>query len=271
MTPEEHQRLQDAANRLTAYLNDAPGRVEHYINSPQPGSPLATEGPNESWFTPVSLAVAYLVGANEHLVLTYQGLAVTDRLAALALVTVLRGALEGSVRAMWLLDADLTVRERVARGLLERCANIDSGQRVRADTAHLATRDANIRAVAEAHELRLEGHLDHSPLPRRIGGEIRPSMTKLSDDALRALNISHPEKDPARERNERWFFAWLSAVAHSAGWALISEYSPEPGGGGYRKAQISGDAVNLAGAIDVVIQVHSLAVQRLATLSLSKG
>jgi hypothetical protein len=101
-----------------------------------------------------------------------------------------------------------------------------------------------------------------------LGGNTRPSTTKLAQDALVALKRGNPTDAVAAER-ERWFFAWLSAVAHSAPWALMNSQSDlqDTPAGSYPTAQVSGDAVNLAGAIDLVRHMHRLAVQRLALLA----
>jgi hypothetical protein len=267
MTERERLELQGAFNRLTDYLNVAPPLVERCINTPATGSRLAAEASDDDSFNPTSMAALYLTGAVEHLGLVHQGLSAKP-ITTLAILTVVRGALEGSVRAVWLLEPMLTTRQRIERGLLERCANIHSWNRVQADPARLAARAAQIRSVAATHSIPLDGQLYGTPLPRRIGGNTRPSTTKLAQDALVALKRGNPTDAVAAER-ERWFFAWLSAVAHSAPWALIKSQSDlqDTPAGSYPTAQVSGNAINLAAAIDLVRHIHRLAVQRLALLS----
>lgn len=259
--------LQGAYNRLTAYLNATPATLERCLTAPAAGSVLAQEMSDAPAFAATSTAGMYLTVAIEHFGLVHQGLS-ADRRAGLALITVLRGALEGSVRAAWLVDPSLNTRQRIERGLLERCANVDSLQKVKPDPVHLASRNADIRAVAATHAISLEGHLYRSPLPSKVGGHGRPGVTQLAKDALAALDGSGPDgSDDANKEDGGWFFAWLSAVAHAAGWSLMSERSGETDTDGNTLVRIAGNAKHLAGAIDLVRQVHWLAVERLAALA----
>ncbi len=185
MTVQEREALQEAANRLKEYLNSAPGIVDECINTPSPESPFGKEFSDESALTTGSIAAMYLNVALQHLALVNVALS-ADSLVLLPLVNVLRAAMEASSRAHWLLDPSLDGKQRIAKGLLERIAALESQQSVRRDPNHLSRRAADIRATALRHGIHIQGRRTGSGLPKKIGGESRPTASAL---AAAALNV----------------------------------------------------------------------------------
>lgn len=259
MTTEEHAALQDAANKLTAYLNSAFGIVDECINRPSPNSAFGQEFSDEAALTTGSAAAAYLSVALQHLGLVHVALS-ADKIVLLPLVNVLRAALEASSRAHWLLDPSLDKKKRIARGLIERMAALESQQKVHADLDHLRRRAADIRANAQTHGISIQGQRTGSNLPRKVGGESRPDASSLAAAAL-----SGPGKrgDPTAG----WLYPWTSAYAHSALWTSLDIRSVRTTEDGSNQIAVTANANHVAGALLLVIEIHKAAIRRLATLA----
>jgi hypothetical protein len=170
---------------------------------------------DEAGLTSGSIAAMYLNVALEHLVLVHAALS-ADRLVVLPLVNVLRAAMEATSRAHWLLDPSLDSKQRIAKGLLERIAALESQQGVRHDPKRLALRAADIPATAQRHGIRIQGQRSGSDLPRKVGGESRPDSS-----ALAAAALGVPTKRDGSALTGAQFYAWMSAYSHSAIWTTV--------------------------------------------------
>jgi len=261
MAPQELERLQAAANRLTEYLNFTPGIVDACINDPAPGSQFGHEFSDESAMTAGSIAAMYLNVGVQHLAFIHAALD-SDRLVLLPIVNVLRATIEATSRAYWLLDPSLGTKQRIARGLLERIAALESQQGVAQDPKHLSTRASDIRAVALQRGIRLQGRRTGSELPKKVGGEARPDTAALVAAALRGQ-----PKRGVSSTTAGWLYAWMSAYSHSAIWTAVDMRSLRRTSDGKQQIAVTADAHHIAAALTLVVEVHKAAVGRLAVLA----
>jgi hypothetical protein len=261
MTPQELELLQAAANKLTEYLNSTPSIVEACINDPAPGSHFGKEFSDESALTTGSIAAMYLNVGLQHLALIHATLN-ADRLVLLPIANVLRATIEATSRAHWLLDPSLDANQRIARGLLERIAGLESQQGVRRDPKHLSARASDIRATALQHSIHIQGRRSGSDLPKKVSGETRPDTA-----ALVAAALSGRGKRGVSPSTAGWLYAWMSAYAHSAIWTTVDMRSVRKTSAGTHQIAVSADAGHIAAALTLVIEVHKAAVRRLATLA----
>jgi len=258
MTPQELELLQAAANRLTEYLNFTPSIVDACINDPAPGSQFRQEFSDESAMTAGSVAAMHLNVGVQHLAFVHAALN-SDRLVLLPIVNVLRATIEATSRAYWLLDPSLDTKQRIARGLLERIAALESQQGVAQDPKHLSARASDIRATAVQHGIRLQGRRTGSELPKKVGGEARPDTA-----ALVAAALSGRRKRGDSPSTAGWLYAWMSAYSHSAIWTAVDMRSVRKTSAGTHQIAVTADAGHIAAALTLVIEVHKAAVGRLA-------
>jgi hypothetical protein len=169
-------------------------------------------------------------------------------------------ALEASSRAHWLLDPSLDKKKRIARGLLERIAALESQQKVHADPDHLRRRAADIRDTALRHGISVQGQRTGSNLPRKVGGESRPDASSLAAGVLSA-----PGKRGGSSAG--WLYGWMSAYAHSALWTSLDMRTVRKTEDGSNQIAVTANAEHIAAALLLVIEAHEAAVRRLAALA----
>jgi hypothetical protein len=242
-------------------MNSTPGIVDACINNPAAGSQFGKEFSDESALTAGAVAAMYLNVGLQHLALVHAGLN-AERLVLLPIVNVLRATIEATSRANWLLDPSLDTKQRIARGLLERIAALESQQGVRQDPKHLSARASEIRATALQHGIRLQGRRNGSELPKKVGGETRPDTA-----AVVAAALSGPRKRGVSPSTAGWLYPWMSAYSHSAIWTSVDMRSVRTTSAGTQEIAVSADAGHIAAALALVIEVHKATVRRLAALA----
>jgi hypothetical protein len=258
MTPQELELLQAASDKLTDYLNSTPAILDICINDPAPDSQFGKEFSDESAMTAGSIAAMYLHVGVQHLAFVHAAIN-SDKLVLLPIVNVVRATMEAASRAHWLLDPSLDMKQRVARGLLERIAALESQQGVRRDAKHLAARGSEIRATALHHGISLQGRRSGSGLPKKVGGETRPD-----NSALVAAALSERGKQGVSSSTAGWLYAWMSAYSHSAIWTAIDMRSVRTTSAGTHQIAVTADARHIGAALILGIEVHKAAVRRLA-------
>jgi hypothetical protein len=259
MTTKEQAELQHAFDKLTDYMNSSPSIVDQCINAPSLDSAFGQEFSDESALTTGAAAAAYLHVALQHLGLAHAALS-ADGVFLLPIVNTLRAALEASSRAYWLLDPSLDKKKRIARGLIERIAALESQQKVRADAVHLKRRAEDIRAIAQSHGISVQGQRTGSHLPRKIGGESRPDASSLAAAILGASGKRGGS-------SAGWLYGWMSAYAHSALWTALDMRTVRKTEDGSNQIAVTADAKQIAAALVLVIEAHAAAVRRLAHLA----
>jgi hypothetical protein len=256
LSPEELGLMQAAANKLTEYMNSTPSIIDACINDPAPDSRFGKEFADEAAMTAGSISAMYLNVGVHHLAFVHAALN-SDKLVLLPVINVLRAITEATARAHWLLDPSLDMKQRVARGLIERIAALESQQGVRRDPRHLAARASEIRETAIQHGISLQGRRTGSELPREVGGETRPDTSAM---VAAALNV----RGKRGGSTAGWLYAWMSAYSHSAIWTALDMRSVRKASDGAHQIVVTADARHIAAALILVIEVHQAAVRRLA-------
>jgi hypothetical protein len=164
--------------------------------------------------------------------------------------TLVRGGLEASARAWWLLDHHVTTEGRLRRGFAERIYNL--GRILELEAQHRTDRAAK----------RLTG-VQADARHRGVVPEPRPGITRLLSMLL-----------PSREREDgeeagRYVYRILSGYAHGEAWVMHTGSTPVPD-------TANGDAVGLMSTLNInvilslmraALRGHDVAMQALCALA----
>ena len=164
------------------------------------------------------LARLHLSGSEDHLV-TVATILGSGRLPAWAGYSVLRASLEASARACWLLDPNLSPRQRQERGFTEQLNHLQGLQTFSRHRESRRKLIVDLRTEAAKAGLQekfgISTKKSQSP-PLRGFGIIRPGPTELILGLL-------PHKPTADDDAEGGFlYRLLSGSAHSEPWALLA-------------------------------------------------
>jgi ribonuclease HI len=185
------------------YSNDfqpAPNSIAtREVNKEQPV--LAGDWSAKPVYDAYAMAASALFGAEDHLDALTRIL--KDPTPRVATATLVRGVLEASGRAWWLLDPGIGARLRVARSMTERLFNLGERMKIEADIGK-QTIEAERRIEKIVSSARHKGFRVLPGKPEAIE-ERRPGNTELS-----AMLLSGSE-----EKFGRVAYRYLSAVAHA--------------------------------------------------------
>src|SRR5258708_15993839 len=150
LTPSENKRVRSAVEFLGRYVDGSSLTWgAQAFSEPRKGSPyeLACQLPRGRWS--FDFARLHLAAAEDHLHTTAAILNVT--VPAYAAYTVLRGCLEASARACWLLEPTLSPRQRQERGFTQRLNSLQGVQKFKQFRASWQRKIADLHAEAEPH------------------------------------------------------------------------------------------------------------------------
>lgn len=203
--------------------------------------------------TNYSLAATLLMAAENHLEATSRLL--VEPLTHYGLFAVCRAAMENSARAWWLLDPDIDVKERVARGLLTRFFSLHEAAQVE-ELMNPDKKWEELQSVARARDVaeraRAQGFTVTATKRGRFGleGVERPSTTALLEEVHEELGAV--------------MYKYLSASVHGTSYALMQEMEFEESarGGMGRIAKPSGSFTMIGASISVAGLTYLFAFDR---------
>jgi hypothetical protein len=169
-----------------------------------------------------------------------------SKMAQYGFQVVARSVVETSAKAWWLLDPQIDLRTRISRFYVDLWMNIDELQKI-GEYGPGGKHTAELHWKAVSQDLILLGmsveFTTRNDL-KRVGGVPKPEKTKLVHEYLQSLGISDGEK----------WYRYLSAVAHSASYALLrnNEIIMREG---EKRAQVKGNIPK-----ETVINVAALAL-----------
>lgn len=220
--------LHEATNFLPAKSSQAAGEFQ------------TTEADRAEIETAYSLAATLLMAAENHL----EGVSrlLVEPLTHYGLFAVCRAAMENSARAWWLLDPEIAVNERAARGLLTRFFSLHEAAQVE-ELMNPDKKWHELESVGRAKRVaaraRAQGFTVVTNKRGRFGleGHERPSTTAL-------LEAVHDELGAV-------MYKYLSASVHGTSYALMQEMEFEESarGGMGRIAKPSSDFTMIGASI----------------------
>lgn len=231
VTPTEAQRVRRAADFLDRYVeasNDL-WSTEAFAQ-PIAGSPYEAACGVAKGRWAFDFARLHLAGSEDHLQ-TMATIFGSGRLPAYAGYTALRGSLEAAARACWLLDPNLSPRQRQERGFTEHLNNLQGLQKFKRHRESRRKLVVQLRLDAAKAGLVPKfaqvAKKKSSPPPLIGFGIARPLIT----DLLLALLPHQPTADDDAEG--AFLYRLVSGSAHSEPWALLANHErvgfSEPG------------------------------------------
>jgi hypothetical protein len=215
MTPAENERVQSAVEFLGRYVEaSSHAWGTQAFSEPRAGSTyeVACRLPKGRWA--FDYARLHLAAADDHLHTAAAVMSVT--LPAYALYTVLRGSLEAAARACWLLQPQLSARQRQERGFTERLSGLQGVQKFKRHRMEWKGKIADLRAEASRSGLAEETESKKPGNPVVGFGIKRPGITELILDLL-------PETPSSDDDSEGAFlYRFVSGMAHSEPWAILT-------------------------------------------------
>ncbi len=188
-------------------------------NGPEPGSEAADAlaEPDSLQARPFQLAGAFLASSLDHLVTNVNVIA-SRTIPAFSLMSLLRTAHETALNALWLVEASITVKERMERGVGAQFADYEERRKIE---------NAMGRTNPEFGKLAIDRRRDFMNVADEHGmakllgsGELGPTCPLPSVVDLFNRYESGDELGGQQSRGEVWYRLY-SAFAHGKQWHLL--------------------------------------------------
>ena len=237
-----HGHLTHVSDQLGEEVDEAPGsRYALELANSETG-PAGKWG-DEAVHTAMSLASLKLTAAKDHILSVHKLLVPPHSLYGLAVMA--RASVEASAKAFWLLDPNISVRERVGRSLGEQLYSAEEA------SSALALLIDNWKDPGTVDDIKAEAK-DLGVKWQRPG-----NMTTRAGEVLR----QHTER-PAKACGA---YMYMCAVAHSTQYATLQHLKPVGGAKDPRDQRVQG-VLTLEGVIWTVsatLGAHSSAFERM--------
>jgi hypothetical protein len=262
LTAEEAQLSDVAINFLNRFVSLATTFFYECQDKPLPGSAIARAKQNRDLVLVLDVGLL-LDGAGDHLT-TVVNQFVLGLLPRFSLYTVIRGALEASAWACWLLDPIIDDSERLGRTLTVRADSLFEMRRLglkpigTTPGRHYAKRIKRVLATGKRWKLTPKMHRDG-----RVAFVVMPKVTPLLRSLLAAKSARNKKLTVGDQT-----YGELSARAHGTTWALLQSLVEVQTLNEFQKLGYSGiDVVEFIRLLGVVVALHDEAMKRLAILS----
>jgi hypothetical protein len=208
--------------------------------------------------TAFDFARIHFAGAEDHLY-TMAAIFLAGKVPIFGGLTVLRGTLEASARACWLLDPKLSQRQRQERGFTERLNHLQGLQKFQREREDARAKIVRLRAQATAAGLDEKVSKEHKKSPPALlgFGIVRPKMT----DLLLQL-LPHRRAGIDADAEGQFLYRLVSGSAHSEPWAILaSTTSVESLGDGIVLAEVEVNVNLLMGVATKILDLYDRAIR----------
>lgn len=260
LAAEESQLFQTVFVRVAAVLQASQNLVADAIDPAAPGSPNHTARTDHVWDA-YEQVNPLMYSAEDHLrtmLMLFEG----TLLPTYSLYTLLRTAGEAIVRCAYLLDPNLTERERLARGLNVRWENLDEIRKLDRDELRFVERVKYLEARAAEHGIRVLRKSEGKPVSGF--GEQRRRDVELFGQYITREHSTEDLKAPFGES----VYRYLSAHVHSMIWVKLADAESMPTDEPEMKSVKLDIGFNkLAGMTLIVLRLHERNIEHLLRLS----